>query len=163
MSKYPHIEGKDMYAAVMGACRWIRESGYFNKATKYYADKYGLDVEDVRAEVRKRQGAGQRGNKTGAAGPMKWFVVVKTVTCEAYGDTSVAGPARVVKAKKKETAGCNYNRENMANDYGGSFAPIYSDYVLFEGDRKKDADSYLKSLTQEKVEEVIGALPRRYY
>lgn len=57
MSKYPYIADKQMYAAVMGACKWIRESGYFNKATQYYADKYGLDVGAVRAEVRKRQSA----------------------------------------------------------------------------------------------------------
>lgn len=31
-SKYPYISDKRMYAAVMNACKYIRETGYFNKA-----------------------------------------------------------------------------------------------------------------------------------
>lgn len=65
MAKYPYISDKKLYAAVMGACKWIRESGYFNKATKYYADKYDLDVDVVREEVRKRQSAGSKGKSRG--------------------------------------------------------------------------------------------------
>ena len=153
MEKYPYIADKRMYAAVMGACRWIRESGYFNKATQFYADKYNLDVDDVRVEVRKRQAAGQRGKKTGA---MKWFVVIKIITSEACGEWNICGPGpRVVRAKSRRTAGCDYSRENMANDYGGSYAPIASDYVLFESDSKKDADNYLSSITREDVERIL--------
>jgi len=155
MSKYPYIADKSMYAAVMGACKWIRESGYFNKATQYYADKYGLDVDNVRAEVRKRQSAGQKGKKTGA---MKWFVVMKMVTSEATGVWDMAGEPRVVKAKSKKSAGADYLRENRASDYGGSYAQVASDFVLFESETKKGADDYLNSLNDEQIEAIAKRL-----
>ena len=60
MGKLPFIPDKKLYAAVMGACAYVRDTGYFNKATEYYADKYGVEVEDVRKYVRMAQGAGQR-------------------------------------------------------------------------------------------------------
>jgi len=59
--KYPFIPDKTMYAAVMGACSYIRETGYFNKAVKYYANKYGVDEDELAKHVRARQGAGQKG------------------------------------------------------------------------------------------------------
>lgn len=58
--KYPYIPNKKLFAAVMGACSYIRDTGYFNKACEYYADKYGLKVEDVEREVRKRQSVGRK-------------------------------------------------------------------------------------------------------
>ena len=67
--KYPYIADPDMYKAVMGACSWIRKDGYFNKAVSYYSRYYGVDADELAAEIRKRQAAGQRG-KT-----YSWFVV----------------------------------------------------------------------------------------
>lgn len=58
--KYPYIPNKKLYAAVMCACSYIRETGYFNKACEYAADKYGVDAEDVASEVRKRQSVGRK-------------------------------------------------------------------------------------------------------
>jgi len=149
--KYPYIADKKMYAAVMGACRWIREDGYFNKATQYYADKYDLDVEEVRKEVRKRQAAGKKGKKTGK---MKWFCVVKMTTSEAVGGWTMYEHPRVVKAKSRDSAGRDYSRENMRNDYGGVYAPYHSDFVLFEGDTKKEAENYLNGLNKEKLPQI---------
>ena len=41
--KYPYIKGgKAMVAAVLGACSYIRETGYFNRAVTYYANKYNV-------------------------------------------------------------------------------------------------------------------------
>jgi hypothetical protein len=73
MGKLPYIENKKMYAAVMGACSYVRATGYFNKATSYYADKYGVDVEEVRRYVRIAQGNGQ---KRAAKRKYKWYVMV---------------------------------------------------------------------------------------
>lgn len=52
MKKLPYISDKALYAAVMGACSYARDTGHFNKATSYYAEKYDVDVEDVRKYVR---------------------------------------------------------------------------------------------------------------
>ena len=58
--KLPYIPDKKLYAAVMGACSYIRTTGYFNKAVRYYADKYNVSVDDVIRYVRIAQGNGQR-------------------------------------------------------------------------------------------------------
>lgn len=81
--KYPYIADKNLYRAVMGACSYIRETGWFNKATEYYADQYGVDVEDVRREVRRRQGAGQR-TKNQKSPPKKytWYAIQYAVIHE---------------------------------------------------------------------------------
>lgn len=74
--RYPYIADKNLYRAVMGACSYIRETGWFNKATEYYADLYGVDVEDVQREVRRRQSVGQRANNHNM--PTKkftWFAI----------------------------------------------------------------------------------------
>lgn len=82
MSNYPYIADKRMYAAVMGACRWIRKDGYFNKAVRYYADKYGVDEDELAAEIRKRQSAGQKKkNATAPKRKYKYYVVAKWATC----------------------------------------------------------------------------------
>lgn len=60
MGKLPYIPDKKMYAAVMGACSYIRETGWFNKATEYYADKYDVDVDELRKYIRIAQGRGQK-------------------------------------------------------------------------------------------------------
>lgn len=65
MGKLPFIKDKDLYAAVMGACSYVKATGYFNKATQYYANKYGVDVDDVRYYVRMAQANGQKGKKRG--------------------------------------------------------------------------------------------------
>ena len=70
--KYPYIADKKMYAAVMGACSYIRDTGYFNKAVSYYADKYGVDAAELEAHIRKRQGAGQKGKTR----QYKYYVIV---------------------------------------------------------------------------------------
>lgn len=66
MTKHRYISDKDLYKAVMGACSWIKQDGCFNKATQYYANKHGVPIEDVRAEVRNRQKVGAKGKKRGS-------------------------------------------------------------------------------------------------
>ena len=62
--KYPFIKGgKAMVAATLGACSYIRDTGYFNKAISYYADKYNVDYDELAKNVRDRQAAGQRASK----------------------------------------------------------------------------------------------------
>lgn len=58
-TKYPWIP-KEYYPAVMGACSYIRSTGWFNKAISYYAKKYNVDKDSLENYVRERQGAGQK-------------------------------------------------------------------------------------------------------
>lgn len=76
MHKLPYIADKKMYAAVMGACSYVRDTGYFNKATSYYADKYNVDVEEVRRYVRIAQGNGQKQAAKRKKREYKWYVVI---------------------------------------------------------------------------------------
>ena len=39
-NKYPYIADKKMYAAVMSACKYIRETGRFNQAVERNAEWY---------------------------------------------------------------------------------------------------------------------------
>lgn len=60
MKKLPYIPNKDMYAAVMGACSMIRETGKFWTAVNYYADKHNVDKEEMIEYIRIAQSNGQR-------------------------------------------------------------------------------------------------------
>lgn len=75
MGKLPYIPDKSMYAAVMGACKWIRETGYFNKATKWYASHYGVDLEELQRYVRIAQSNGQKQKNKGKERHYRWFAV----------------------------------------------------------------------------------------
>lgn len=68
----------------------------------------------------KRKCRSEKGKKTGK---MKWFCVVKMTTSEAVGGWTMYEHPRVVKAKSRDSAGRDYSRENMRNDYGGVYAP----------------------------------------
>ena len=77
--KYPYINDKRLYAAVMCACKMIRENGWFNKAVEYAAETYGFEFDKVAEEVRKRQAAGRRASEEekkerGEKTTYKWFI-----------------------------------------------------------------------------------------
>lgn len=72
--KYPYISDKQLFKAVMFACKLIRETGFFNKSCQIAADYYNVDVEEVKKQVRIRQGIGQKiANKRN---PRKYFFYV---------------------------------------------------------------------------------------
>lgn len=57
--KYPFIKGgKAMVAAVLGACSYIRETGYFNKAVRYYSEKYDVDPDELEKKHSGETGGG---------------------------------------------------------------------------------------------------------
>lgn len=62
--KYPWIP-KEYYAAVMFACKMLREGGFFNRSVTTAANYYGVDPDVLAEHVRARQAAGQRGKKRG--------------------------------------------------------------------------------------------------
>lgn len=143
MSKYPFIPDKRMYAAVMGACKYIRERGYFNKAISYYADKYDVDSEELAKHIRARQAAGQKGRKSASTGKKyHYFICCETVWCEANGETAYMHPS-IERGLSKETVMRRmsaYDWERTCReDYGGSYAPVYGHEVLAQYDSEEEA------------------------
>lgn len=133
--KYPYIADKKLYAAVMGACKWIRESGYFNKAVAYYADKYGVDEERLANEIRKRQAAGQKGKTSANKGKkIKWFIVAKTSFCDANPIPALYGRPKIVKGFDSEAIKRRFydldTRETVLDNYGGNYASVFSHDIL---------------------------------
>ena len=82
--KYPYIP-KEYYAAVMFACKIIREkhsfAGGINTAAKYY----GVDKDELERHVRARQTAGRQGKPRGK---YKYYVAEYTI-CERRLDCFV--------------------------------------------------------------------------
>ena len=143
--KYPFIPDKRMYAAVMGACKYIRETGYFNKAVQYNADKFGVDPNELEKEIRKRQSAGQKGKSSKNAGSKQhYFIVVQTVWTDANGYS--CGSPQILRGVSKETVEKRFVdsdfKRTVRNDYGGSYAPSF-DHVVAEFASKNEAEEAL--------------------
>lgn len=60
MTVYPYIGDKQMYAAVVYACKSLRKHHWFNVAVDHACAKYGVDREELEAHVKARTAAGQR-------------------------------------------------------------------------------------------------------
>ena len=148
MSKYPFIANKKLYAAVMFACKMIREDGFFNKAVDRAANYYGVDVEDVKKEVRLRQSAGQSGKPRGK---MKWFIV-----CDNRGDIyyNTLSNFRIKRGKTSETV-------KRRNESWGEFcyhmeSDTHDDIeVVGEYETKKEAE---ENFRLETIEEWLKGL-----
>lgn len=85
MAKLPYIPNKKMYAAVMGACSYVRATGYFNKATQYYADKYGVSVDEVRRYVRMAASEGQKEKAEKSPRKYLYFAIEFSIGSERGG------------------------------------------------------------------------------
>ena len=147
MSKYPYIPDKRMFAAVMGACSYIRETGYFNKAVSYYADKYSVDEKELAAHIRARQAAGQKGRTSASKGrKYKWFIVCEAVSSEAYPEPTYNSP-KIVRGLTPENVERRYTDHDfyrtMKADYGGVYAEQYDHVVIASFDTKEEAEKYL--------------------
>ena len=118
MFRYPYIADKKLYAAVMFACKMIREDGFFHKDCETATDYYDVDSDDVEKEVRKRQAAGQRGRKRKSGYTFKYFVLV----CDAP-----LGAVKNMVVIQKGTTARNAERkayENNENIYGAGYRVI---------------------------------------
>lgn len=138
-SEYPYIP-KPYYAAVMFACKMIRENGYFNKAIRTAARYYHVDKDELAAHVRARQAAGQKGKQRGA---MKWFVAVEFYGSDANGEHESG--CKVVRGKTLDTVERRLFEEdtkfNRRMDYGGPYAPYKRHLVYGPYDTKEQAEA----------------------
>lgn len=145
--KYPYISDKKMYAAVMGACKYIRETGYFNKAVRYYAERYGVNEKELEKQIRLRQSAGQKGKAGSSAGKTyKWFIVVETCHSDAAYEYSISDP-QVLKGISSASVVRRFSdndwRRTTRDDYGGSYAPVYRHEAIAEFDTESEARKQL--------------------
>lgn len=146
--KYPYIKGgKAMVAAVLGACKMIRDTGYFNKAVRYYANRYGVDEYELEKNIRARQAAGQKGKRGQSAGKTyKWYLICETSYCEADYEVSVRNP-QIVRGLSRKTVLNRFSDSDwgrtVRNDTGSSYSLIYGHKVIGEFETKADAEQAL--------------------
>ena len=143
--KYPYIPDKTLYAAVMYACKMIRETGWFNKAVEEASDYYDVPEEDIAREIRKRQSVGQKNSSKKRK--YKWYIVDEYEhfqyrdDCEEY----VSNPYRfkVVRAIDRIHAG------KTSDPFAwGADNECYSEicrHVIGEYETKKEAEEALKN------------------
>lgn len=146
--KYPWIP-REYYAPVMGACKMIRETGYFNKAVNYYANRYNVDPTELEKHIRARQSAGQTGKKSNNSGrKYKWFIVVESNYCDAYGWEGYSNPV-ILKGLSRDTVVRRFAESDfnfmVRNDYGGAYAPVVTHVAIAEFETKEDAYKALPS------------------
>lgn len=151
--KYPYISDKKMYAAVMGACSYIRDKGYFNKAVSYYANKYGVDPDELAEEIRKRQGAGQKGKTR----KYKYYLV-EGWTDEWYNmydydvlfsqyepqkwENERKRMARIIKATNRQNAEAQIPKGRLDRDFRMRGFCL-TDYMIQEYETLKEAEDAL--------------------
>ena len=56
----PYIADKNLYKAVMLACKILRDEGHFNKAINSASKYYDIEKDEIIKYVRMRQGHGQK-------------------------------------------------------------------------------------------------------
>jgi len=143
--KLPYIPDKRLYAAVMGACSYVCSTGWFNKATEYYANKYGVDVEQVRKYVRMAQGNGQK-KKNASRTPRKyfWFAVEFSMGNERNGcDHFEPSEARYC-VQKGLTVESVKKRLSMADDMASEYSACHWFGRVAPFDTKEEAEQVCK-------------------
>lgn len=148
--KYPYIKGgKAMVAAVLGACSYIRDTGYFNKAISYYADKFNVDADELARNVRARQGAGQRAS--GEKRVYKWFAVEYSMGNErngaAYFDPFDAQYC-VAKGVSEKSVKARLSKHD---DYISEYAPCHWFGRVTACDSENEAEQMIKAWEHEKL------------
>lgn len=144
--KYPYIADKRMYAAVMSACKYIRETGCFNMAVRYNAEKFGVDAVELEKEIRKRQSAGQTGKRSRSFGKKyRYFIVVEQVHTDASG--YVYNDPIILKGLSRESVEKRFSdldwKRTIRADYGGSYAPVYDHIAIADFDTEEGAKAAL--------------------
>lgn len=154
--KYPLIP-KKYYAAVMFACKMIREHKTFNKSCEIAANYYKVDEQQVRKHVSARAAAGHKGVKQGK---QYWFVVTKFHGSDASGFEEEE--SKVVRGKSKATVDRRFREEsgtyNRRHDRNGS-SYSWAEYYIVDGpyERKSEAqkvsDSRNEAIKKKRDEE----------
>jgi hypothetical protein len=148
--KYPWIPRK-YYAAVMFACKMIRENNQFNRACRVASEYYDVDEYELRKHVSARAGAGKKGKKVGT---MKWFIVKIEHGTDALGPSDEC-EYEIVRGKNLGTVERRWMAKCMRwnadqNPTGSAYAPYIYPYVHGPYEHKKDAEDALSRAMTDK-------------
>lgn len=146
MGKLPYIPDKKMYAAVMGACSYIRQTGWFNKATNYYADKYNVDLDELQRYVRIAQSNGQ---KTSAKRKYHYFAVEYSKGNERNGNDFFNKREAMYVVKRGLTEYSVKNTMRKDEDPFGEYTLITFFGRIQVCDTKEDAESVVEKWKNE--------------
>lgn len=167
MKKLPYIPDKDLYAAVMFACKMVRENGYFNKDCGIAADYYDVDVDEVKRYVRIAQGRGQKqANKRKPKVKYKWYAVYYVIDFLADNDfgnyqaDDCTIEELVEKAKVEIKRATNMDNVEKAILHSQNYERGWGTYLqdafkILEFDTKKQAEQFIRETSDEEVTEWI--------
>lgn len=144
-NKYPYIP-KQYFAAVMFACKMVRENGYKNKAIKIAADYYNVDEEQLKKHFEARTAAGRKNAPTKHR-KYKYFVVGTFYYCEASGLDELPDKVEVYKGFSTSTVKSRFNdwEYDRRNDTGSAYSPCRATEILTEhGDKSSAEDMCVK-------------------
>lgn len=154
MAKLPFIPDKRLYAAVMGACSYVRSTGFFNKATEYYANKYDVDVDEVRQYVRLAQSNGQKA-KTKSAPKKKyyWFAVEFSMGNERNGCDYFEESQADYDVRKGLTADSVRRTMTKYDDYISEYEPCHWFGRVEKCETREEAEALVKTWKQARDKE----------
>lgn len=137
--KYPYIP-REYYAAVMYACKMIRQYGNFNRSVRIAANYYDVDEETLAEHIRKRQAAGQKVKTTGRK--YKYFVVAEYTERNEGSEKRITN-LTVEKGLSKESVERKFlssdERFDRRNDTGGYYSCIRYHVAISEHETKEEA------------------------
>jgi hypothetical protein len=135
---YPYIANKTMFAAVMFACKMIRENGYFNQAVTRAANYYGVNKTELAKNIRARQSAGQKAKyKPKNTRKYKWF------TCYVHVLNDMGYSVRSPQVRKGISEN-NVFKVLSYDDNGGSWFIEETLRTIKEYDTKQEAEKNLE-------------------
>ena len=132
--KYPYVP-KEYYAAVMFACKIIRDTGHFNRAINTASKYYKVDKKELEKHVRARQGAGQKGK---TRGEYHWYSVKYCVCDDRHLDhyEDEYSRRKVVKALSADNAKSQISNRYDRFEYWAEVGEVK------EFDTKEEAEAY---------------------
>ena len=152
MSYFEYIPDKKMYAAVIGACKYIRDTGFFNKAVRYYSDKYGVNEDELKNHIMKRSKAGRKA-KGKTTYKFKYYIVETCTQSEATPEPFKE--YKVLKGTKARNVEdrCNELDEKFSkrNDNGSVYSIYRYSSVIKEFENKDDAIKYCEKMYDEQM------------
>lgn len=161
--KYPYIP-KEYYAAVMYACKLVRETGERNNAVARAARYYGVDEDEVKKHFDARIAAGQKGKKSPNKGKQyKYFIVVTIQGCEAQGLD--VGEVEICKGLTANTVENRFVNSDyyfcIRNDCGGAYSPDRFHKVIAEFATKAEAEKAVANMSREELHKLsFGVVPQ---
>lgn len=156
---YPYISDPELYKATIFACKMIRQNGYFNKAVNTAAKYYHVSADDVAAEVRKRQSAGQK--KANREKPKKTYsyYAIRFHWYSTYYNEHKPGHEYAVKrATSEANARAALPKQGKTDDiYGWAFLPVTDEGYVAAFKTKAEAEEQIKAWYLEDQKKPVAA------